>query len=199
MAVLIKDLIEIRKAVHKGDYVLKLTEGVTKPKETVKDYVVTPQKVEITPPPGWIHSDVRSEVFRSANLDGALSSLDEDLAGRIGSAFALHPWVASVAGVRLLPQGRVTVDLVYRRPACMVEIRDGLFPVDARGVLLPVEDFSPVEASRYPKLIGVDSAPLGATGESWGDARVVGGAEIAELLLHVWDEWALAEIEPSAR
>lgn len=40
---LIKDLIEIPEVVHRGDFVLKLTEGVTKPEETVKNYVVTPE------------------------------------------------------------------------------------------------------------------------------------------------------------
>ena len=40
---LIKDLIKIPEAVHRGDYVLKLTEGITRPAETVRDYVVTEQ------------------------------------------------------------------------------------------------------------------------------------------------------------
>ena len=40
---LIKDLIEIPEVVHRGDFVLKLTEGVTRPEETVKNYVVTPE------------------------------------------------------------------------------------------------------------------------------------------------------------
>jgi len=33
---LIKDLIQIPEVVHKGDFVLKLTEGVTKPEQTVR-------------------------------------------------------------------------------------------------------------------------------------------------------------------
>ena len=40
---LIKDLIQIPEVVHTGDFVLKLTEGVTKPEQTVEDYVVTDQ------------------------------------------------------------------------------------------------------------------------------------------------------------
>ena len=40
---LIKDLIKIPEVVHRGDFVLKLTEGITRPEETVKDYVVTEQ------------------------------------------------------------------------------------------------------------------------------------------------------------
>jgi len=34
---LIKDLIEIPEVVHRGDFVLELTEGVTRPEETVKN------------------------------------------------------------------------------------------------------------------------------------------------------------------
>ena len=42
---LIKDLIAIPEVVHRGDFVLKLTEGVTRPEETVRNYVVTPELV----------------------------------------------------------------------------------------------------------------------------------------------------------
>jgi hypothetical protein len=40
---LIKDLIHIPERVQKGDFVLRLTEGVTRPEETLRDYVITPQ------------------------------------------------------------------------------------------------------------------------------------------------------------
>ncbi len=40
---LIKDLIHIPERVQKGDFVLKLTEGVTRPESTLRDYVVTPE------------------------------------------------------------------------------------------------------------------------------------------------------------
>ncbi len=43
---LIRDLIDIPPVVHRGDFVLKLTEGVAKPAETVKNYVVTPELVK---------------------------------------------------------------------------------------------------------------------------------------------------------
>ena len=41
MAKLIRELIEIPERVHKGDFVLRLSEGVTRPEETLRDYVVT--------------------------------------------------------------------------------------------------------------------------------------------------------------
>ena len=42
---LLRDLITIPEQVFKGDFVLKLVEGVTEPERTLKDYVVTPQLV----------------------------------------------------------------------------------------------------------------------------------------------------------
>ena len=43
MATLIKDLINLPEQVNRGDFVLRLTEGVARPDETVDSYVVTPQ------------------------------------------------------------------------------------------------------------------------------------------------------------
>ncbi|MEV7005860.1 phage resistance protein [Streptosporangium sp. NPDC051022] len=46
MAELLRDLIEIPERVHAGDFVLKLTEGVSHADRTIRDYVVTPQLAE---------------------------------------------------------------------------------------------------------------------------------------------------------
>lgn len=43
---LLKDLINIPERVHQGDFVLKLSEGVTHAEATLRDYVVTPQLVD---------------------------------------------------------------------------------------------------------------------------------------------------------
>jgi len=162
-----------------------------------QDYQVTPEQVVVTSTPPWIHSDIRREVFRNASLNGPLSVLDDDLTERIAHAFSLHPWVAKVHRVTKQHPARVEVELEYRRPACMVEVPGGLFPVDAQGVLLPVGDFSPVEASRYPRLAGVDTLPAGTVGEAWGDARVLGGAEIAAALADAWKELQLWQVRPA--
>ena len=160
-------------------------------------YVVGPQNLVITPPPSWIDVDIREEVFRNASLDAPLSIMDDDLVQRIANAFSLHPWVAKVLRVTKQHPARVAVELVYRRPVCMVEVLGELLPVDAEAVLLPKEDFSPVEASAYPRLVGVKTPPVGATGERWGDARVIGGAAIADVLGEVWEKMNLAVIVPS--
>jgi len=162
------------------------------------DYVATPQEVEITPLPSWIHVDIRTEVFRNASLDGPLSIMDDNLAERIATAFSLHPWVAKVERVAKQHPAKVKVQLEYRRPVLMVEVPGGLLPVDARGVLLPAGEFSPLEQSRFPRLVGVGTVPLGTAGEGWGEARVVGAAEIAAALGPAWDELRLAQIVPYA-
>jgi hypothetical protein len=162
------------------------------------EHRIGPEQVEITAQPPWIpQSDVRAEVFRNPTLDGPLSLSDDDLAERIAIAFARHPWVAKVERVAKR-YGGVKVDLVYRKPVCMVQVPGGLQPVDAEGVLLPSVDFTPSEAARYPLLLYVDQGPSVSPGRRWGDTRVVGGAEIAAALADVWGPMRLRHIEPWA-
>ena len=63
------------------------------------EYQVGPEQLEITPPPEWIHSDIRKEVFRDPGLAGPLSLVDDNLTERIGKALARRPWVAKVERV----------------------------------------------------------------------------------------------------
>ena len=163
------------------------------------DFLIGPQQVEITPPPAWIHSDVRAEVFRGASLDRPLSIMDERLTEQMAAAFSLHPWVAKVNQVRKHHPARLVVELEYRRPVMMVDTPGGLLPVDGHGSLLPTGDFSSIEAAAYPRLVGVDTAPVGTIGQPWGDARVAGAAMIARAIGPRWRELDLAEIAAIAR
>ena len=45
MATVIKDLLNLPEQVNRGDFVLRLTEGVSRPAATIDEYVVTPQLV----------------------------------------------------------------------------------------------------------------------------------------------------------
>jgi hypothetical protein len=155
------------------------------------EYTLALHQVQITALPGWIHSDVKSEALRDGSLDGPLSILDEQIAERLARAFALHPWVARVENVVIHYPARVTVELVYRRPAAMVEVPGGLFAVDATGVLLPSGDFTPAAATEYPRLSGIASQPLGPVGTPWGDRGVVDGIKIAVALTDVWRDLRL--------
>lgn len=160
------------------------------------DYTVTKQQIELTPSPAWIHTDIRDEVFRNASLDTPLSILDDDLGERIAGAFALHPWIAKVNRVAKSPPNRVEVDVVYRKPVCMIEVPGDLLPVDSGGVLLPAGDFSPIEKQGYPFVAGIDTRPMGPVGQRWGDGRVVDAAEIAAAFGTAWQELKLYRIVP---
>ncbi|MEO0825173.1 MAG: phage resistance protein, partial [Cyanobacteria bacterium J06642_9] len=72
---LIKDLIEIPERLQKGDFVLKLTEGVTRPEATLKDYVVTPELKDcfdnaLT----FIQSAIQSNSSKASYLHGSFGS-----------------------------------------------------------------------------------------------------------------------------
>jgi hypothetical protein len=72
---LIKELIDIPERVHKGDFVLRLTEGVERADDTLRHYVVTPQLREsfdhaIT----FIKSAVESRASKAAYLHGSFGS-----------------------------------------------------------------------------------------------------------------------------
>ncbi len=164
------------------------------------EYRLTAQQVEITPPPEWIHSDVREEAFRDPALSSPLSIMDDDLVERVAKAFAGHPWVAKVLSVAKRYPASVKVELAYRKPVCMVVVPGGLVPVDEGGILLPrgEGDFSPLEATRYPRLEGIDHMPAAPVGSRWTDAKVIGGAEIAAAIGPAWGGLGLRSIVPLA-
>lgn len=166
---------------------------------SLPEYRVPIEAIELTPLPAWIHTDVRGEAYRDLTIDGPLSILDETLAERTKNAFALHPWIARVERVEKRAGGRLVVEVTYRQPVCMVEFGGELHPVDGDAVLLPSADFSPVEKqTRYLRLAGIESGPMGPVGTRWGNPRVSGGAEIAAVLLPVWEKLGLERILPSA-
>lgn len=163
-----------------------------------EQYRLTLDNVAITPLPEWIRSDVKAEVIRDAEAGGELSVLDDDLTKRMHQAFAAHPWVAKVVRVAKLPPARLEAELVYRKPVCMVQVADGLFPIDIGGVLLPTADFSPHEAARYPRF---SNAPLSVeppAGSAWREQRIFAAAQLAAALGEVWEELDLEQFEPLA-
>ena len=137
------------------------------------EYLVASADMAITPPPAWIHSDVKATAIRDAALPSKLSILDDRLSERISQACLLNPWIARVEKVQTLYPARIQVNLIYRRPVAMIEVFGGLLPVDSDAVLLPTEDFRPrrrntIRASR-----------------AFNRAR--------------WDRWALRGAIPSSR
>jgi len=72
---LIKDLIEIPDRVYKDQYVLRLSEGVTRPDETLSDYVVTPELTTCFDAAlSMIRSAVTNRTSKAAFLHGSFGS-----------------------------------------------------------------------------------------------------------------------------
>src|SRR5687767_10702149 len=75
MTTLIRELIDIPEQVHRGDFVLRLTEGVTHPEETLRDYVVTEQLAACFDNAlGFIRSALESRSSKAAYLHGSFGS-----------------------------------------------------------------------------------------------------------------------------
>jgi hypothetical protein len=164
-------------------------------------YQLTADAVQITPPPAWVRSDIKSEALRDAGLPGNLSLLDDwdTIVQRLRQAFEFHPWVASVQRItRRLPNS-LQIELEYRRPlAAVASSGPGgitLSPVDVAAVRLPEADLTDAELSYLPRISNVAGRPM--LGDTWEDPRVVGGVKLASALYDVWRQLGLVEILPS--
>jgi hypothetical protein len=72
---LISELIELPEKVRKGDFVLKLSEGVSKPEKTLDQYVVTPQLVACFEDAlSFIHGAVKEMSSKACYLHGSFGS-----------------------------------------------------------------------------------------------------------------------------
>src|SRR5947209_2670360 len=75
MDTLISDLIELPDQVRKGDFVLSLSAGVTRPEETLRQYVVTPQLADCFDNAlGFIRSALDARSSKAAYLHGSFGS-----------------------------------------------------------------------------------------------------------------------------
>ncbi|MCC7083773.1 MAG: hypothetical protein IT427_02060 [Pirellulales bacterium] len=155
------------------------------------EYLVDVGEIKLTPQPKWIRAKVKAEVLRDAGLPAQLSILDERLNELLLQAFSLHPWIAAVENVETSYPAQISITVTYRRPVAMVEVNDGLLPVDAGGVLLPPDDFTPQDAIHYPRIAGLAGSPLGPIGTRWGNPLVEAGARLAAVLEPTWHELQL--------
>lgn len=158
-------------------------------------YRVHAEAIDITPPPRPVPSNLVERAIGTKQLAEGFSILDETLLPRFAEAFAKEPWVKQVVQLRKDLPARVEIDLEYRRPVAMIDVKTGVYPVDEEGVLLPPEDFTQAEILRYPLVTGVRSLPAGPPGTAWGDTTVVGAAKIAVALAAEWDSLDLASIQ----
>ena len=151
-------------------------------------YILSVESLEIPRQPSWIPGDIKSEVMRDGSLHG-LSVLDPELTSQVARAFELNTWVARVNRVVKRPgtnAPRVIIELDYRRPVVMVKTRNGFWPVDSQGVLLPPDDFSPSQTRSYLRVITENWQPAGPVGTPYGDAGINGAARIATAIDGMW-------------
>ncbi len=162
------------------------------------EYRVRTAEITITRRPHWIPHDLVAQVIERSKLPAEMSLLDDSLTQKVAEAFRRHPWVTAVRVRKSVP-GRVEVELTYRQPVAMVQVKSGLYPVDAEGVLLPPGDFAAAEVRQYPVIVNIQSTPQGPAGTEWGDVAVVGAARLAAVLAPHWKKFRLAAIHVPRR
>jgi hypothetical protein len=162
------------------------------------EYVVTPERIRITPPPEWIHADVKAEALRTAAIT-RLNLRDSKLVEQVAAAFALHPWVAKVVRVQKHYPAAVTVELQYRRPVAAVEVADrgeaGLVFIDEASVILPSADFAPGQSKDYLRIAGRGETTASVYGAPWGSERIAGAARLAAVWGRRWQPLELYRID----
>ena len=158
------------------------------------EYQLPADQIEVTQPPHWVPRKLVEQVIEDGGLSETLNLLDEGLVQEVAEAFQLNPWVEEVIEVRKSYPAKLVVQLNYRRPVAMVEIRKGRLPIDSHGVLLPANDFVAAEADAYPLIKGIATTPQGPAGTKWGDPVVEDAAAIAGILSSVWNSLGLQAI-----
>ena len=146
------------------------------------EYQLTEERIFVTEPPEWVPNSFVSSIMLKVADGESLSLLDSRALSDIGRAFQNHPWIDSVTKIEKRMPASVHIELTYRKPVAMVEVRDGLLPVDRAGRLLPPEDFTLEIARTYPRIVDVRSAPQANVGGEWGDDAVAAAARLAALL-----------------
>lgn len=89
---LIKDLIDVPETVHKGDFVLHLTEGVNRAEQTLASYVVTPElRANFDDALSFIQSAVVDRSSKATYLDGSFGSGKSHLMAVLDLLLEGHP------------------------------------------------------------------------------------------------------------
>ncbi len=157
-------------------------------------YAVRIENLITTPQPTWIRSTkVREEVFASGGL-GQLSLLDPQASATIAHAFESHSWVQQATRVTKLTGGKVTVDLIYRRPIAMVHYDGskttattnapppGYYPVDESGVILPTADFDQSQVWNYLLIYAEGAMAPCDIGMAYSDSRIRQALQLCRVL-----------------
>jgi len=141
-------------------------------------YSVRVAEIHCDAPSGTDRSTFLTEVRYLADLPETVQNVDPELAKKLSLAFARHPWVQSVNGVRVEPNGAIHVDLTFRTPVLAVTVigEKDLRVVDKTAVLLPAG----ASSANLPLLVVPVLPPQKSAGEVWDDPTVKRAAELAE-------------------
>lgn len=142
-----------------------------------------------------VPEDLVEQVRRLNELPRELSLLDPKLCPNLATAFARHPWIARVVSVKQSFPADVTVEVEYRKPVAMAQVKGGRIPIDGDGVVLPSEDFSAADVPRYPTIRLQGAGNMSRTDNRITEPGLVGAAKGAQLLAPKWNELELEAIE----
>lgn len=162
-------------------------------------YSLRLDQIHLTDQPEWILTSVLEEVYSSNRLD-RVNLLDPAASAVIASAFETHPWVEKTARVHKAQGRGVTVDVVYRKPLAMIQVyyypvsesgiksherKEGYYPIDPKGVVLPVGDFKKNQSLVWDYLmIEIENIelPSAQPGMPLNDLRVLEALKLAAFL-----------------
>lgn len=158
-------------------------------------YQVKADLIKITPPPEYIPADFLNKVLRESGLPETLSLLDTNLVPNVVKAFQSNAWVQEVVHVRKAYPAELTVELRYRAPVAMIRSPDGHYPVDADGIVLPPEDFSPTIAASYPEILDAPDEEQIELGKPWRNPAVCEAAQLLKQLETQVQKYNLVGVE----
>lgn len=171
-------------------------------------YALKLENIEITPQPRWIHTDLKSEIYRLNRLS-QLSLLEPSATATIAHAFEANVCIKSANHVRKLSGGKVQIDVTYRQPAAMVLVDQtnmpgmsgpsrGVHAIDDEGVVLPRSEFSSAQVYDY-FVIRADKLQLeGKDNIGFRDPRIGVALALCKLLEPVRAELRLEIIDVEA-
>ena len=144
--------------------------------------VIGVRNVVLAEAPGWMNGALRLRLRGLVAAEMYRQPLDGTALSRAVGVLGGSPWVEHVEKVERVWGGRVIVHARYRRPAAVVEYRDGYHLVDVRAVRLP---------GRYGRgqwhglglglIVGARGTP-GPVGEPWPGEDLQAGLALLKVL-----------------
>lgn len=160
------------------------------------EYRLDAKNISIVPEPkSPVPVDLVEQIRRQNQLPRDMSILNPKLCKTIAVAFSRHPWIARVNSVRQLYPASVIIDVEFRKPVAMVQVKGGRIPIDSSGFVLPSEDFKVDDVARYPLIRMEGGGNLTRDRGRVTEPGLSGAAQVAELLADKWSKLELDAIE----